>query len=62
MKKSKEIIPSGDITDYKWLTREELEQTFVERYYDRIERFLYEFHGGVVPVDAEHHDMVQLHY
>ncbi|OWA54635.1 putative 39S ribosomal protein L46, mitochondrial [Hypsibius exemplaris] len=62
VKASKEILPAKDVVDYKWLTREELQDVMIEKYFDRVERFMFEFNGASLPVDADHQDLVRLNY
>ncbi|GAU91378.1 hypothetical protein RvY_03641 [Ramazzottius varieornatus] len=53
---SANVTPSEDIKDFKWATREELEQTVIPKYFNRIERFMYEFNYASLRVNETDHD------
>lgn len=56
------VLPSSEVVDYKWVTREELKKVVKELYFDRVERFTFES-GKLQPGDdPDHLSLMKLRY
>ncbi|XP_055353400.1 39S ribosomal protein L46, mitochondrial-like isoform X2 [Paramacrobiotus metropolitanus] len=56
------VTPSSEVEDYQWMTREELQQTVTDKYFDRVERFLFEFNDRGLKDVVEHEQLMKMSF